>query len=98
DANDSRNSILSFIRYDKKKEHPVMVVVNLTPVPRPNYRIGVPEDSRWLEILNSDATQYGGSGTGNFGGVAANPVPFHGEEQSINVMLPPLGVVMFAAP
>ena len=98
DANDSKNSILSFVRYDKKKEHPVIVVVNLTPVPRHNYRIGVPEDTKWLEILNSDATQYGGSGTGNFGGVAANPVPFHGEEQSINVMLPPLGVVMFAAP
>ncbi|SHJ36732.1 1,4-alpha-glucan branching enzyme [Tangfeifania diversioriginum] len=98
DANDSKNSILSFVRYDKKKEHPVIVVVNLTPVPRHNYRIGVPEDTKWLEILNSDATQYGGSGQGNFGGVAANPVPFHGEEQSINVLLPPLGVVMFAAP
>ena len=98
DANDSKNSILSFVRYDKKKEQPVMVVVNLTPVPRHNYRIGVPEDTKWLEILNSDATQYGGSGQGNFGGVAANPVPFHGEEQSINVLLPPLGVVMFAAP
>ena len=98
DANDSKNSILSFVRYDKKKEHPVMVVVNLTPVPRQNYRIGVPEDTKWLEIINSDATQYGGSGVGNFGGVAANPVPYHGEDQSINVVLPPLGIVMFAAP
>jgi 1,4-alpha-glucan branching enzyme len=98
DANDSKNSILSFVRYDKKKEHPVIVVVNMTPVPRQNYRIGVPEDTRWLEILNSDATQYGGSGTGNFGGVASNPVPYHGEDQSINVMLPPLGIVMFTAP
>jgi 1,4-alpha-glucan branching enzyme len=97
DANDSKNSILSFIRYDKKKEHPVIVVVNLTPVPRQNYRIGVPNDAKWLEILNSDATQYGGSGQGNFGGVAANPVPYHDEDQSINIMLPPLSVVMFAA-
>ena len=97
DANDSKNSILSFVRYDKKKEHPVIVVVNLTPVPRHNYRIGVPEDTKWMEILNSDATQYGGSGTGNFGGVAANPVTYHGEDQSINIMLPPLGIVMFAA-
>jgi len=97
DANDSKNSILSFVRYDKKKEHPVIVVVNMTPVPRHNYRIGVPEDTKWLEILNSDATQYSGSGIGNFGGVAANPVPFHGEDQSINILLPPLGVVMFAA-
>ena len=96
DANDSVNSILSFVRYDKKKEQPVIVVVNLTPVPRYNYRIGVPEDCQWLEILNSDASQYGGSGKGNFGGVAANPVPYHGEEQSINIMLPPMSAVMFA--
>ncbi len=97
DANDSKNSIISFVRYDKKKEHPVIVAVNLTPVPRHNYRIGVPEDSKWLEILNSDAVQYGGSGAGNFGGVASNPVPYHGKDQSINVLLPPLGIVMFAA-
>jgi len=87
---------LSFVRYDKKKEHPIIVVANLTPVPRHNYRIGVPDDAKWLEILNSDAKQYGGSGTGNFGGVAANPVSYHGEDQSINVMLPPLGILMFA--
>ncbi len=96
DANDSQNSILSFIRYDKSREHPVIVIANYTPVPRNNYRIGVPEDARWLEILNSDAKQYGGSGMGNFGGVTSNPVPYHGEEQSINILLPPLGVVMFA--
>lgn len=95
DANDSTNSILSFMRYDKSKKHPVIIIANFTPVPRQNYRVGVPDDTRWLEILNSDAKQYGGSGMGNFGGVAANPVPYHGEEQSINVLLPPLGVVMF---
>ncbi len=96
DANDSQNSVFSFIRYDKKKEHPVVFIANLTPVPRFNYRVGVPDDAKWQEILNSDASQYGGSGMGNFGGVASNPVPYHGEEQSINVLLPPLGVVMFA--
>ena len=95
DANDSTNSILSFMRYDKSKKHPVIIIANFTPVPRQNYRVGVPDDTRWLEILNSDAKQYGGSGMGNFGGVVANPVPYHGEEQSINVLLPPLGVVMF---
>ena len=96
DANDSQNSILSFMRYDKSTKHPVIIVANFTPVPRHNYRVGVPEDARWIEILNSDAKQYGGSGMGNFGGVTSNPVPYHGEEQSINVLLPPLGVVMFA--
>jgi 1,4-alpha-glucan branching enzyme len=96
DANDSTNSILSFIRYGKDKSRPVLVIANFTPVPRYNYRIGVPDDAVWYEILNSDARQYGGSGMGNFGEVVSTPVPYHGEEQSLNVLLPPLGVVMFA--
>ncbi len=96
DANDSENSILSFVRYDKDKRQHVLVIVNFTPVPRYNYRVGVPDDTRWVEILNSDATQYGGSGIGNFGGVEANPVPYHGEEQSINILIPPLGIIYFS--
>lgn len=96
DANDSANSILSFVRYGKDKRNPVLIVANFTPVPRSNYRIGVPEDSTWYEILNSDAKQYWGSGMGNFGEVVSTPVPYHGEQQSINIVLPPLGVVMFA--
>lgn len=95
DANDSQNSILSFARYDKTRKQHVLVLANFTPVPRYNYRIGVPYDTKWIEILNSDATQYSGSGMGNFGGVEANPVPYHAEEQSISVVLPPLGVVYF---
>ncbi len=95
DANDSTNSIYSFARYDKSKDQIVLVVANFTPVPRYNYRIGVPEETRWNEILNSDSVQYGGSGMGNFGGVEANPVPYHGEEQSINILVPPLGIVWF---
>jgi 1,4-alpha-glucan branching enzyme len=96
DANDSQNSVFSFIRYDIEKKHPVILVANLTPLPRYNYRIGVPQDIKWLEILNSDATQYGGSGIGNLGGVESNPIPWHDEEQSITITLPPLAVVMFA--
>jgi 1,4-alpha-glucan branching enzyme len=96
DANDSGNSILSFIRYGKDHSRPVLVVANFTPVPRSNYRVGVPDDTVWYEILNSDAKQYGGSGMGNFGEVNSTPVPYHGEEQSLNLLLPPLAVVMFA--
>ncbi len=96
DANDAPNSTLSFMRFDKEKEQVVIVVANFTPIPRHNYRIGVPKDAKWNEILNSDAVQYGGGGMGNFGGVAANPVPYHGEDQSINILIPPLGIVMFA--
>ena len=96
DANDSQNSILSFIRYDSSKAQVVVVVVNFTPVPRHNHRIGVPLDGRWVEILNSDATQYGGSGQGNMGSVEAHPVRYHDEDQSINILLPPLSILMFS--
>jgi 1,4-alpha-glucan branching enzyme len=95
DANDSQNSIIAFVRYDREKKQKVLAIANFTPVPRHNYRVGVPEDTRWTEILNSDACIYGGSGMGNFGGVEAIPVPYHGEEQSINILVPPLGIVMF---
>ncbi|MFW6043222.1 MAG: 1,4-alpha-glucan branching protein GlgB, partial [Marinilabiliaceae bacterium] len=87
DANDSENSVLGFMRYDKARDQKVLAVVNLTPEPRYNYRIGVPEDVRWAEIFNSDAPQYGGSGIGNMGGVEPHPVPYHGKDQSINVVL-----------
>ncbi|MFW5753512.1 MAG: 1,4-alpha-glucan branching protein GlgB [Marinilabiliaceae bacterium] len=96
DANDSENSVLGFMRYDKARHQKVLAVVNLTPEPRYNYRIGVPEDVRWAEIFNSDAPQYGGSGIGNMGGVETHPVPYHGKDQSINVVLPPLAIVMFS--
>jgi 1,4-alpha-glucan branching enzyme len=97
DANDSQNSILGFIRYDKERKQEVLVMANFTPEPRYNYRVGVPHDVHWKEIFNSDAQQYGGSGMGNFGGVDAHPVPYHEKDQSINILLPPLAVVMFAA-
>ena len=65
-------------------------------MPRRNYRIGVDAPGRWEEILNSDAPLYGGSGQGNLGAAVAAPVPWHGRAQSINVTLPPLGMVVFA--
>ena len=66
---------------------------NFTPVPRQNYLVGVPKAGRWREVLNSDATLYGGSGVGNLGGVDSVPVAAHGRFQSLNLTLPPLGVV-----
>jgi len=96
DANDSQNSVFSFARYDKEKKQPVLIVANFTPVPRYNYRIGVPDDLPWKEVVNSDARQYGGSGMGNFGGAETNPVPYHGHNQSINIIIPPLAIIMFS--
>lgn len=96
DANDSNNNILSYIRFNKDKSKMIIAVCNFTPLPRYNYRIGVPEQGRWMEILNSDAKEYGGSGQGNFGGVDAYPVPYHNHDFSININLPPLGIVIFS--
>ena len=72
-----------------------VVACNFTPVPRHNYRVGVPCGGDWQEVLNSDAPLYGGSGQGNLGGVGATPVASHGHAQSIVVTLPPLAIVVF---
>jgi 1,4-alpha-glucan branching enzyme len=96
DANDSEKSILSFVRYSKDKSDSVIIICNLTPTPRYNYRIGIPEEGYWHEILNSDAKNYGGSGQGNFGGLESAPVPYHNEMQSLNLVLPPLGTIMLS--
>ena len=71
----------------------ILIACNFTPVPRHNYRIGVPRAGYWKEILNSDATLYGGSGQGNIGGVHTTPVGWHGHVQSVNLVIPPLGMV-----
>jgi len=93
DANDWEDSALTFLRKAKTNDDIIAVACNFTPVPRFNYRMGVPRGGYWREILNSDATEHGGSGHGNLGGVDATPVPFHGRPYSLNVTLPPLGVV-----
>jgi 1,4-alpha-glucan branching enzyme len=90
DCNDSEGSSLSFARFARDES-----ACNFTPVPRPGYRIGVPCAGRWLEVLNSDAADYGGSGVGNLGGVASDEIPWHGHPHSIEITLPPLGLVVF---
>jgi 1,4-alpha-glucan branching enzyme len=97
DCNDYLESVLSFLRFGKEKDSAVMVACNFTPVPRYEYRIGIPWGGRWEEILNSDGRVYGGSGLGNFGGVEAEEVPHHGRPYSLRITLPPLAVVMFHA-
>ncbi len=95
DANDSANSTLSYLRHGHDPEHVVLVAANFTPVPRHNHRVGVPTGGLWREVLNSDATLYGGSGQGNVGGVEAAPVAFHGRPWSLNLVLPPLALLVF---
>jgi 1,4-alpha-glucan branching enzyme len=93
DGSDAEYSVVAFLRRGKPPAEPVAVVFNFTPVPRENYRIGVPGRGYWKELLNSDAPEYGGSGLGNFGGVEAAPIPMHGKSHSLTLTLPPLGVL-----
>ncbi|MDT3671093.1 MAG: 1,4-alpha-glucan branching protein GlgB [Aromatoleum sp.] len=92
DADDSQGSVLSFLR-KARDGRTVLVVCNFTPVLRPNYILGVPRPGAWHEVLNSDATVYGGSGAGNLGVVEATPVSAHGHFHSLTLTLPPLGVL-----
>jgi 1,4-alpha-glucan branching enzyme len=93
DANDGDRSVLSFLRKAKTTDDLILVVCNFTPVPRKNYRVGVPRAGRWRELLNSDAYEHGGAGYGNLGGVEAAPVPSHGRPHSLNLTLPPLAAI-----
>ena len=93
DCNDVQNSVMSLIRRASSSDQIVLVICNFTPVPRYNYRVGVPCGGLWQETLNSDAREYGGSGHGNFGGTEAAPVPWHGRPFSVNLTLPPLGAL-----
>jgi 1,4-alpha-glucan branching enzyme len=94
-ANDAANSVAAYFRRSEEDET-LLVAINLTPVPRHMYRIGVPAPGRWAEILNTDSEIYGGSGQGNLGGVDTGPlpVPHQGRPHSIDLTLPPLAVVI----
>ena len=93
DGSDSQQCMLSFMRKSANDEQVVTVVANFTPIPRYNYRVGVPRPGRWRELLNSDSGTYGGEDFGNSGGVNTDPIPQHGREFSLNLIVPPLGLV-----
>jgi 1,4-alpha-glucan branching enzyme len=95
DCSDANASVLSFVRRGKTTDDVVLVVLNFTPVPRPNYRVGVPHPGYWQELLNSDAGVYWGSNMGNGGGVYAEYVPMHNQPFSLPLTLPPLGALFF---
>jgi 1,4-alpha-glucan branching enzyme len=95
DCSDHVNSVLSFLRQDGEHFHELVVIANLTPVPRRQYRVGLPRAGKWLELLNSDAAVYGGSNMGNLGGVMAAERPCHGQPCSAEFVLPPLSIVVF---
>ncbi len=98
DANDAEQSTLSFLRNGRREDDQVLVLCNFTPVPRHNFRVGVPTAGSWRELLNSDSREYGGSGQGNLGAVESTPVSWHGQPRSLNLTLPPLAMLALAAP
>ena len=93
DCNDWDSSVVSLLRKGKAANSDIIIVCNFTPVPRPNYRLGVPRGGIWKERLNSDAKDYGGSGIGNMGAVEASPLAVHGRPFSLSLELPPLSVL-----
>jgi 1,4-alpha-glucan branching enzyme len=93
DANDTDNSVLSFVRKAKSSDEVVLAMLNFTPVVRTGYRVGVPRGGYWKELLNSDAKDYSGSGAGNMGGLKAAHIPSHGRPNSLLLTLPPLSAI-----
>lgn len=92
DCNDADNSIVSYVRFGRKNH--LVCVLNLTPVSREKYRIGVPGTRGYTERINSDSTHYGGSNVGNAGYLAVENMPCHGFPQSLSLTLPPLSCLI----
>jgi 1,4-alpha-glucan branching enzyme len=93
ESNDAFHNVVAFERIAKDGESRLVCVANLSPVPRESYRLGLPQEGRWREVLNTDSVLYGGSGIGNLGAVEAEAKPWHDRAASALVTVPPLGVV-----
>ncbi|MBZ5535263.1 MAG: 1,4-alpha-glucan branching protein GlgB [Acidobacteriia bacterium] len=93
DCNDSQASVITLLRKGQSTQDFFIIASNFTPVPRPDYRVGVPRGGFWKEILNSDASVYGGGGWGNQGGVEARSTSVHGRPFSLSLTLPALATV-----
>jgi 1,4-alpha-glucan branching enzyme len=95
DCSDNQSSVFSFLRTDPDTGRDLVIVMNLTPVLRHDYRVGFPQGGFWRERLNTDAGVYGGSNQGNTGGVHVEDFGYHGRPNSARLTLPPLGVLVF---
>ena len=93
DFHDKVSSVIAFIRKSNEEKEKIIVVCNFTPVPRQNYRVGVPDGGLYREILNSDSSYYEGSNIGNIGEIQAESISCHNRKFSLNLTLPPLAVV-----
>jgi len=93
--NDGNNSVISFVRFGSRPGELLLVVSNFTPVPRPNYRVGVPAEGTWIEALNTNSKKYGGNGEGNLEGVKTLPVKWDGRNHAVDLFLPGMTTLFF---
>jgi 1,4-alpha-glucan branching enzyme len=93
EPNDAAANVVAFMRLPRDGGRPVVCLLNLSPLPRSGYRVGLPRAGRWQELVNTDSEFYGGSGVGNMGGVTAENKPWHDQPYSAELTLPPLGAV-----
>ncbi len=94
DGGDAENNVFSFLRLGAEGDLPVVVICNMAPVLREGFRVGMPQGGRWREVFNSDASQYGGTGSGNGGFVTADGEGWHGRPVSTSLTLPPLSTLV----
>lgn len=92
DYSDTHSSVILFMRRGKDENDVLLVACNFTPAVRHDYRVGVPLEGSWHEVINSDDEKYHGSGVTNGGSLQSSPEPFHGRDHSISLTLPPLGI------
>ena len=93
EANDAASNVFAFARASRDGNRLLVCVANLSPIPREHYRLGLPRAGHWVETLNTDSVHYGGSNIGNANRVEAESIPWHGQDSSVEVTLPPLAVI-----
>jgi 1,4-alpha-glucan branching enzyme len=93
EANDADANVIAFARLAAEGTRTLVCICNFSPVSRPGYRVGLPRDGRWRELLNTDDERYGGGGVGNSGELPAEQKPWHDQPFSAELTLPPLGVL-----
>jgi 1,4-alpha-glucan branching enzyme len=97
DCSDHENSVISFVRQNGDRSSVLLAILNLTPVLRQPYRVGLSRGGFWREVLNSDSADYGGSNQGNKGGVPAEEIKIHNQPWSAELTLPPMSIVVLKA-
>jgi 1,4-alpha-glucan branching enzyme len=94
EANDADNSAFSFARFATDPQDFLVIVCNFTPIVRSDYRVGVPQEGHYVEVMNSDSEHYGGSNAGNYGGRDSEAIAWHRSQHSISLTLPPLSMLI----